>query len=378
MFFCDTYSHQLLNCFTSVLGLTWVGLSGIGNRSSDRVVGNSLVGLTFSIIFNVGLFSDANGQKENIYLISMGSISGIIVVICHLNQIIGWTLKRIPILKRNAFLNYLLTPGGDIAEARLKVSASHKVHRMLENALDIVKNCKRKDSVMDSYFGQALLEFSKQGKRFEPTGGIIWTWRRCLNCEIFEKEGIWFTTRLLANNFTQLVISGFFIFLGMKLIREAEQNWSKEDFQSNAILGVNVFVNNFTDQLINGAQSSETFVNEGAANFSSVVSDILVQQYLGTDYNCSLVPSAIMTATDNGTLSCNEHGGVACISNLFENYCGDFNTSMISEKEMAQYKMAALNDYGHSTDIFKNITKQLLLKGTETSIQSFYPNELRM
>jgi len=351
----------------------------IGNRDGDRNIGDSLVGLTFSMMFliiiNYVVIVNLDAEKkEDIYLLSMGNFCGFFVVLSHLNQIIGSTLRKYNLSTRNSFMQYLLTPGGNMAEAGLKQSASYKVNNMITNALEIVKNGQGNDNVMDTYFGRALLSYSKQGKQFESSGGIFWTWKKCFNGDLFQKEGIWFTTRLLANNFTQLVLAFYILWFGITMIRHAEQSWGKENFQSSDIPYVDALLSKF----LTVPQQSETFINEGAANFSAVVSDFIVQKILGPDYDCSLVPSIINTATKNGTLSCTEDGGLACAPQLLYNYCEVFNSSNFTAQELAQSKADALKEYGFDVDIFKNVTLQLLQKGAETSVHSLYPDEPRM
>jgi hypothetical protein len=356
----------------SIIGLLFVGLSSIGNRQSGRAIGNSIVGCLFAFAIVATSFIDDStvvweeAAVTTQYLLVVGTICGWIVVLCHLHQIVGPLLKNKSFAQRIPFLQYLLTPGGDVAEARLKQAASHKVQDMIVNALDITRTNEGQDNVMDTYFGQALLAFSKLGKRLEPAGGLLWTWRRCISAELFKKEGIWFTTRLLANNFMQFVLCVFLLWSGIELVKHAEVHWRKEVVQADAVQGVGAILNAITSQLILAGQESPEFFglgNNTSNNYSAVVSDFMAQQYLGSDFNCSLVDQSLLDST----------------SLLLDNYgCGDMNVSALSDQDLLAKKVQALQASGFDYDAMNKATTHLLQNAAENSVQALYPDDISM
>jgi UDP-N-acetylmuramyl pentapeptide phosphotransferase/UDP-N-acetylglucosamine-1-phosphate transferase len=97
----------------SITGLLFVGLSSIGNRQSSRAIENSIVGCLFAFgIVATGFIDDITVVREEAavatqYLLVVGTICGWIVVLCHLNQIVGSLLKNISFAQRIPFLQYL-------------------------------------------------------------------------------------------------------------------------------------------------------------------------------------------------------------------------------------------------------------------------------
>ena len=77
----------------------------------------------------------------------------------------------------------------------------------------------------------ALDNFSVRREDFEEAGGFLWTWKRIFNKELFENEGVWISARLLAGNFSQLLISAFVVTYGIAFTRYVVEEWrqGKED-----------------------------------------------------------------------------------------------------------------------------------------------------
>lgn len=101
-------------------------------------------------------------------------------------------------------------------EAKVKKASSYKVNRLIRNAYSVHKNSLTGISgESETTFGRALLAFSKNAENREELGGLLWMWQKLIKLEIFEEEGCWLTTHLLAGNLAQfticLFIASFFI-----------------------------------------------------------------------------------------------------------------------------------------------------------------------
>jgi hypothetical protein len=118
-------------------------------------------------------------------------------------------------------------------EIHVKTAGAHKVNQLVRNAMKLMKN-QSNSSVFKTYFGHGLSAFALNGVSRKNTGGFFWHWASCRDRSIFEKEGIWYSTRLLASNFTQLAISIFILLLGIRLISEAKENFGAEQFEEQA------------------------------------------------------------------------------------------------------------------------------------------------
>ena len=109
-------------------------------------------------------------------------------------------------------LRKFFTAGTIQMEALGKKASSFKINRLICNANAIHKNAATGVAgESETTFGRALLCFSKSSDRTEDVGGHLWTFRKLYNMELFEEEGVWFTTHLLAGNLAQITICLFLV-----------------------------------------------------------------------------------------------------------------------------------------------------------------------
>ncbi len=99
-----------------------------------------------------------------------------------------------------------LCPGANqgtavLHESQLKRAAASKVKTMMLNSIKIFTSLEEK-SVIKAYYGQALANYAKEGDERKSTGGMSWTWKRHFRDELYTEEGLWFSARFLAANFT--------------------------------------------------------------------------------------------------------------------------------------------------------------------------------
>ena len=126
------------------------------------------------------------------------------------------TLTQILLPRRfwegNPILRKFLIAGTIQMEALGKKASSFKVNRLICNANTIHKDAMTGVAgESETTFGRALLCFSKSSDRTEDVGGHLWTFRKLYNMELFEEEGVWFTTHLLAGNLAQITICLFLV-----------------------------------------------------------------------------------------------------------------------------------------------------------------------
>ena len=129
-------------------------------------------------------------------------------------------------LKKFKPLEILLTPGIEKMERRTKVAAHGKVARMVENALALHDDDSRDDSPLSTSrhmtaLGKALLNFQIHPEETETVGGLLWSWKRVWDRSIFEDEGVWLHSRLVACSLAQFFICILLIVLWTILFQAA-------------------------------------------------------------------------------------------------------------------------------------------------------------
>jgi hypothetical protein len=142
----------------------------------------------------------------------------------------------------------------------------------------------------------------------EKTGGFLWMWRSVLDRSIFQKEGIWYSTRLVASNFTQLAVCIFILLLGISTIQDVKGNYGIEkattqvsnvieevietsisDFQ--AITVTTELTNVFTSYLVT-LENSGFFDCTNTTDGAAYVINELCQEDLSGSFNCSSLATA--------------------------------------------------------------------------------------
>lgn len=75
-------------------------------------------------------------------------------------------------------------------------------------------------SLFKTYFGHGVSAISRFSVSKETAGGVFWLWRRVYDKSIFEMEGIWYSTRLVASNFAQLLVCLFILVFWISTIHD--------------------------------------------------------------------------------------------------------------------------------------------------------------
>jgi len=142
-------------------------------------------------------------------------------------------------------LEILLTPEIQKMERRTKVAARRKVAGMVENALDLHDDSSSKSPLTDSHdmteLGKALLNYQIKPNEIETVGGLLWAWRSVWNRSIFENEGVWLHSRLVACTLAQFFIFLLLIVFWVILFRAALDSLEGSSWESE-LLSASVYV----------------------------------------------------------------------------------------------------------------------------------------
>ena len=125
-----------------------------------------------------------------------------------------------------------LTPGIVKRESQTKQAASYKLSRLVRNACDVHKAAEFDGGIHggvvgETKYGTAMLAYARTSDRREEfAGGLLHTWQKILNGNLFKQEGIWLTKQVLAANVAQLTLclvlgAAFVEFYESKLFQEA-------------------------------------------------------------------------------------------------------------------------------------------------------------
>ena len=198
---CDT-AEVILSWVDSVLTILLVGgicimiIGSLGNRH-----GASRMTVFFSLLpvlyFFIKPFTpigtepgELNGEYHRQFALVLSMAFAVMIIIERLRQVLF--LSKIS----KCFLNHSRSGLTQLSET----ASSYKTNRMLINAIDIASLAKSRQHQ------SALDVFYDSKDELEPVGGHMWVWSRMKNRELYLKEGIRFSARLLAANIMQYFI----------------------------------------------------------------------------------------------------------------------------------------------------------------------------
>ena len=206
----------------SVAGLLYFFIAGIGNFTECKNPLFPMIGLMFSLLCTLlpWLFIGRNTkpkEEDGSYQAFLGLAQefleyatfflGGCTILLSIWQLLSLVIPR----------NYrILVPEAIVTESRIKQSFIHKLETMVSNALE-VHRVKKQESVVPTHFGQALLNFAEKSPEFERIGGFCWTWHMICSKDLFRREGLFFSGRLLSTNFTQFALTPFIMIGGIMI-----------------------------------------------------------------------------------------------------------------------------------------------------------------
>lgn len=228
-----------------------------------------------------------------------------------------------------------------------------------------------------SHFGQGLLNFSKSTNH-AVAGGFCWTWASIYNGELFNREGIWLSTRLLSSNIAQFIVSAFILTTGINFTKNASANYDEDD--ARAVAGE--YINIMFDRSID-AGLTESLVSNITTEFASFLSDSNTTDALGTQCNASI---GFGDLSSLGESACSLAGDFYnCSSVTRTDYlCAlaeqavEGNATLPGGLEDGLVNLGLLNASELNVDLILNATRQALIASAESSVDSLYPDEKYM
>ncbi len=196
---CDT-AEVLLSWVDSVLTILLVGgicimiIGSLGNRhdASRIAVFISLLPVLYFIIkpfTQIGTEpTEFSGEYHRQFAFGLSMAFAIVIIFERLRQVL--------FLSKISKLSHCRSDLTQFSET----ASSHKMNRMLNNAIDIEASAtsRQQQSALDVFY--------ESKDEFEPVGGHMWVWKRMRSRELFLNEGIRFSARLLAANIMQYFI----------------------------------------------------------------------------------------------------------------------------------------------------------------------------
>jgi hypothetical protein len=349
----------------SVFGLAFVGTASIGNEVNCKRWWKPLVGMLAVLGFTgIPFVSSIPTWKyittDAIFIQSTSFFLGLLICSFHLSHTFAmvapkWLFKRYPFFQR------LLYPSTVRSEKYAKMALHRKLNTMVNNAITVV-NCKREESVMESYFGQALHSFARAPRTFETIGGFHWTWTSIRDKSIYEHEGVWYSARLLASSIAQWVVCIYILWTGLSFARTTMDSYNPEDATAKM------------DKALNYAL--DTGIEEGLVRHLLVDVTSTFGKYLrrldglkNIGLNCSSYTTADAIIdqycqTTDGILQCDPLHST-------EYLCawGDLSSKLDSTNQLA-----LLNASGIDVDSLLSASRLSIHKASEQTVNSLYPS----
>jgi hypothetical protein len=182
-------------------------------------------------------------------------------------------------------------------------------------------------------------------------------------CEAFAKDGLWLSTRLIASNIAQYIVSLYTLLLGLELTRTVSKNYDSVSSKQYLRKTLNSTLDRAVD---------EGLVTRLSSNVSSLVGDFLSTTTMSEDKNCSSTPESIfemfcqsVPATD--TFQCDESADVNYICPL------------IGARDLNGFqKMALLDAAGFDADSLAATAQSYIQQAVDATVDSLYPSEKYM
>jgi hypothetical protein len=152
-------------------------------------------------------------NMQIVYYVSM--IGGFLLIAASVLNIIQRVLSS-----TTNYSNWILVPGMIRLESKVKRAASFKMNLMVRNACEVHKKAEFDGGIRhgeggETMYGKALLAFARCSDRTVVLRGGFEVWKRIYSGTLFEEDGIWFSTRMLAGNLAQctlfLVVAALFV-----------------------------------------------------------------------------------------------------------------------------------------------------------------------
>lgn len=228
---CEIYtSIKLWNIFFLIMtaqGTILISLGSMGNYLKSPlwkpVVGGTVVATYVATLFAFFFHKLTDAQELFLSLTSLAL--GSVTLCYHAAHIITLLISRTASGRRLGLrrprIATLLSTSQVRSEMHLKLACSRKVSNMVQNALNIVRVNDKDHVALNTHFAQALDVYSKSGRQYKKIGGFKWSLKRLFTGTVYEKDGVWISTRLIACNFAQYIVALYILLGGIALIQTA-------------------------------------------------------------------------------------------------------------------------------------------------------------
>lgn len=254
-----------------------------------------------------------------------------------------------------------IIPDGIRTEELLQKASQQKLNRMVENA-QTLHQAEISNAAIVSHTGQALLNYAKYGNAASETvGGIGWSWSRIFSLEIFGREGMWFSNRLISVNVAQFLLSGFIVAMGLAGTILVTENYEPPDTAFNAVL----------DQLFN-VQVDVDRLAEVTQTVSSAVSNFIVDETPVQSFDCPSLSEPVDCSGFDSLGDCVDARGTSWLCTVVD-YTMENGPNASSASQEGLLRGAGLN-----LPMINRTSADALLQSGQDAIQTLYPTEKYM
>jgi hypothetical protein len=364
----------LLFLKVGAFGLAFTAIGSIGNTVECREFWHPLVGCVPVLVLgvvNINLYSDWPYLKAitvSAFLLSL------VVVYLHISHALSILVSEEYLLEHPGirekwlsestitWLRKVLKPRMVEAELLAKKAMAYKLNIMMENALLLVKQ-HDKDNVIDTYYGRAIQAFSNFGVRStENVGGTLWTYKNIWNKHIFDREGVWYSVRVLASNVGQVIVCIFVLWAGKQFMELVTNNFEDKD-------QVKLLANNLIQQEVQ-KQQAEYMTSNVSSMFGTYMYDLQASNTMGLDcsnYTNNDLISICRTDAVTGVTTCQN-------TTQMQSLCALSTTQNLT----AQEQVALLEGSGFDVNQVSSLSELAIQSAVDETVESLYPSELYM
>ncbi len=141
--------------------------------------------------------SFSNPTVESVFYDILAQFVGLPLFFFQVTNLIR-AIKPSIVHSTNKTIAFFFTRGTIRETFLLKLSASKKIHTMVNNAFELHLGEEKEtddDSLTCSTQAGALLNYNKVTEQTETVGGLIWCWKSFLNRSLIHKEGVMVNSR---------------------------------------------------------------------------------------------------------------------------------------------------------------------------------------
>jgi hypothetical protein len=274
-----------------------MGMGSLGNYIGNTRWYLPLIAAVYSLSFG---FATTNSERTKGYFQYINIITKLFSALvgyfhlCHVATII---FRKVDFEKSTWGRRLGVAALGN--ELHVKTAGAHKLNQLVSNASTLMRN-QENTSVFKTYFGLGISAYTVNCVSYQKAGGLLWLLRTIRNQSIFEKEGIWYSTRLVASNFAQITTLLFILLLGISVIRQVKENFGAEQAAAQISAAIDYFVETSVSDAQTEAATTEltnafsaylvTVGATGLINLNCSAYDLCGQDEFGF-YNCSGIES---------------------------------------------------------------------------------------